>query len=68
MTYKDDKGRMYKVMPSVVKDGTVKYITMFRQPAGMWMRLMPKMPWRQDAAAAQVDLDDLAKRKGWVSV
>lgn len=68
MTYRDDKGREYKVMPAVLKNGEIRYITMFRQPSGMWLRLMPKMAWRDSAEKAQKDLDELAERKGWAVV
>lgn len=68
MIYKDEKGRTYRVMPSVIRGRDLRYVAMFRQPNGLWFMKMPVMPWRKDAAAAQIDLDDLAKRKGWVSV
>lgn len=68
MTYTDEKGRIYKIMPSMIRDGKLRYVTMFRQPHGMWFIKMPVMPWRQDADTAQKDLDELAARKGWMTV
>lgn len=68
MTYTDEKGRIYKVMPSMIRGGGLRYAIMFRLPNGLWFMKMPLLPWRQDAAAAQTDLDNLAKRKGWAVV
>ena len=68
MTYEDEKGRRYMVMPAVIKTEVVRYKAMFRQPGRFWLQGVPKMPWRDTVMKAQQDLDELAKRKGWVAV
>lgn len=67
MSYRDEKGRVYMVMPAM-RDGTEQFTTMCREPGHMWMTKSEETVWRRTYYAAQKDLDELAERKGWTAI
>ena len=60
--YIDARGWRYRVMPGL---GEHYFKGRYNTPEGSGWHGMRQLPWRDNADAAQVDLDLLAQERGW---
>jgi len=63
--YIDGRGRKYQVMPGL---GSDSYKARYQRPdhqGDVGWKGVASLPWRDNAAAAQADLDQMAAKKGW---
>lgn len=60
--YEDSRGWKYQVMPGIGKEA---FKGRYLKPDGRDWHCIKSLPWRSTAEAAQTDLDEYAKKKGW---
>lgn len=61
-TYKDSRGWRYKVMGGL---GESNYKARYQKPGKSGWKCMANMEWRKSFDEAQIDLNAMAKMKGW---
>lgn len=64
-TYKDSRGWRYKVMGGL---GESNYKARYQKPGKSGWKCMTNMEWRKSFDEAQIDLNAMAKLKGWNEV
>ena len=60
--YEDERGWLFKVMPGL---GVDTYKARYKKPEASGWHCVARLPWRSTVIAAQEDLDEYARRKGW---
>lgn len=63
--YVDERGWRYQVISGI---GTEAYKARYQKPGSASWRCVAALPWRLTEEAAQADLDQMAKKKGWSSL
>lgn len=60
--YIDERGWKYQIMPGI---GTDSWKARYQKPGKLSWRGVASLPWRNNAAAAEADLERLATKKNW---
>jgi len=63
--YIDDRGWKYQVMRGIGSDSCKARYQRPDHQGNVGWKGVASLPWQDNAAAAQADLDQLAAKKGW---